>query len=186
MSRSGSDKDRRIMSVLVETFRGSGYAGASMRELSAATGLTSSSLYHRFADGKAAMGCAAVAHAGTQFDAEVLGPLRSNDTPAEQLSASAAGLRAFYAGGSLACLLAVFALSDAPDEVRESVRLTFAAWREALTATLAKAGSGDPAAEAEDRIAAIQGALILSKAGHGTAAFDRAVVRLGALPRAQP
>jgi len=182
MSRTSSDKDRRIMSVLVETFRGSGYAGASMRELSAATGLTSSSLYHRFADGKAGMGCAAVAHAGAQFDAAVLAPLRTAEGPAEQLAASGAGLRSFYAGGSLACLLAVFALSDAPAEVRESVRLTFAAWREALTATLARAGSGDPAAEAEDRIAAIQGALILSKAGHGTAAFDRAVARLGARP----
>jgi len=182
MNRTGRDKDGQVMSVLVETFRGSGYAGASMRELSAATGLTSSSLYHRFADGKAGMGCAAVAHAGEQFDAAVLAPLREGKDPAEQLAASAQGLRSFYAGGSLACLLAVFALSDAPEEVRESVRLTFAAWREALTTALESAGSGDAAAEAEDRIAGVQGALILSKAGHGTAAFDRAVRRLGARP----
>lgn len=182
MSRPAKSRDAEVGAALVEAFRTSGYAGASMRELGAATGLTASSLYHRFADGKSAMGCAAVAHAGAAFSEQVLAPLCAPGAPSDRLAASAAGVSRFYADGSLACLLAVFTLSDAPEPVRQSVRAAFAAWRTDLTAVLEEAGAAAPGAEAEDRIAALQGALILARAGEDKAAFVRAVAQLAALP----
>ena len=182
MSRPAKADEIQVGAALVEAFREAGYAGSSMRTLGAATGLTSSSLYHRFAEGKESMGCAALAYAGADFAKLVLAPLQESGPPQPRLDGAADGLRRFYADGSLACLLAVFALSDAPAVVRKDVRAAFASWREALAEVLGLAGATDPPAEAEDRIAAVQGALILARAGEGNGAFDRAVNRLARLP----
>lgn len=167
---------------LVAAFRGAGYAGASMRALASATGLKAASLYHRFGDGKTGMALAALAHVGSEFERAVIAPLRADLATAERLRASAAGVDGFYESGKLGCLLAVLTLSDAPPPVLTSVADAFAAWRAALATALAQAGSRDEDNEAQDRIAAIQGALILARAGQGREAFARAVTRLGAAP----
>lgn len=171
-----------VASGLVAAFRAAGYAGATMRDLGAATGLKSASLYHRFGDGKAGMALAALAHVGEEFSRGVIEPLVEAAPTAERLRASAAGIDAFYERGALACLLAVLALSDAPPAVVAAVSEAFAAWRAALATALGQAGHADPGSEAEDRIAGIQGALILSRAGQGRDAFARAVARLGDAP----
>ena len=73
-------------------------------------------------------------------------------------------------------------LSDAPAPVRDAVAAMFDGWTGALAAGLAEAGAVDPQAEAQDRVAAVQGALVLARAGGDTAAFARAVQRLAATP----
>lgn len=171
-----------VAAGLVDGFRASGYAGASMRDLCAATGLRSASLYHRFGDGKQGMAAAALDHAGDAFAAQVVAPLTAPGDPSERLATSAAGVAGFYAGGELACLLAVLTLSDAPEAVRARIAAAFARWRDALAAVLGEAGAAEADALAQDRIAALQGALILARAGQGRDAFARAVARLGATP----
>lgn len=173
---------RSVADALVTTFRGEGYAGASLADLAAATGLKSASLYHRFPAGKADMAAAALARAGEDFAPLVLAPLAGDGPPAARLAASAAGVARFYDDGRLACLLAVLALSDAPTSVRAAVGAMLAGWIDALAVTLGEAGAAAPRARAEDRIAAIQGALVLARAGGDTNAFARAVAQLGALP----
>lgn len=180
--RPGKVDAATVGDALVSTFRSAGYAGSSLRNLAAATGLKSASLYHRFARGKADMALAALARVGEGFGDLVIAPLASDAPPIARLKASAAGTTRFYDQGTLACLLAVLATSDAPDEVRGAVRAAFESWRVALGATLSEAGCADPLAEAEDRIAAVQGALILARAGGGCGAFARAVERLGREP----
>ena len=168
--------------ALFSTFRMHGYAGSSLKQLGAACGLNTASLYHRFPDGKADMALAALGRAGEVFTGMVLAPLRAAGEPSERLAASALGVRRFYDGGALACLLGVLTLSDAPQTVLDAVRATFALWTSSLAAVLGEAGASDARAEAEDRIAAIQGALVLARGGAGAAAFDRATARLGSAP----
>ena len=167
--------------ALVSAFRTGGFAGASLRDLGAASGLKSASLYHRFPNGKADMALAALGRAGELFEVAVMAPLAGAGDPEHRLAASAAGVARFYEEGALACLLAVLALSDAPEQVRAAVRAMFARWAGDLAAVLTEGGVVDACQEAEDRIAAIQGALILVRAGAERNVFARATARLAAL-----
>lgn len=181
MTRAVSDRDA-VGDALVDSFRARGYAGASLRELGSATGLQAGSLYHRYPSGKPAMACAALDRTGASFAPLVLAPLAGGGDPAARLAASADGVRRFHADGALGCLLAVMALSDAPPEVLGRVRALFDAWLDALAAALAAAGAADARADAEDRVAAVQGALVFARASGDRRAFARAVARLGARP----
>jgi AcrR family transcriptional regulator len=174
--------DEAVADALVSAFRRDGYAGAAIRDLCEATGLKSASLYHRFPRGKTDMALAALARAAGGFGAAVVSPLETAGEPAARLKKSAAGLRRYYAGGRLACLLAVLAASDAPEPVREEIAAALARWRDALAGALAEAGADAPGDEAEDRIAAVHGALVLARGTGSTAAFRRAVSRMEAPP----
>jgi AcrR family transcriptional regulator len=174
--------DEAVADALAQAFRRDGYAGAAVRDLCEATGLKSASLYHRFPRGKTDMALAALAWAAGRFEDAVVAPLEAPGDPAARLRKSAAGLRRHYAGGRLACLLAVLAASDAPEPVREEIAAALARWRAALGALLAEAGAGAPEDEAEDRIAAVHGALVLARGTGSTAAFRRAVLRMEELP----
>jgi hypothetical protein len=66
--------------------------------------------------------------------------------------------------------------------VRDAVAHAFSRWRDALATTLEGAGAHDAAAQAEDRIAAVQGTLMLARATRDTAAFARAIERMEELP----
>jgi AcrR family transcriptional regulator len=168
--------------ALLSTFRAGGYAGASLKELARASGLKSASLYHRFPEGKVDMARAALARAADAFGPPVLDPLRAPGSPSGRLVASADGVRRFYDDGALACVLGVMTLSDAPPPVLSAVCALFESWTEALAGALADAGAPAPLAEAQDRIAGIQGALVLARGVGDASAFARAVDRLGRRP----
>ncbi len=170
--------DEAVADALVEAFRRDGYAGAAVRDLCEATGLKSASLYHRFPRGKADMALAALDRAAEGFGRAVVAPLEAPGEPAARLRKSAAGLRRHYAGGRLACLLAVLAASEAPEPVRAAVAAALGRWRGALAAALAEAGAGAPGEEAEDRIAAVHGALVLARSTGSLSAFRRAASRM--------
>jgi len=171
-----------VVEALLTRFRVSGYAGASLRDLSEASGLKAASLYHRFVGGKPDMALAALDRAGVSFEEAVMAPLMSNRPVSDRLVASAEGVARFYEAGAFTCILAVMLLSDAPASVREKVSAMLAAWQDALAAALTEAGSPDAQGEAEDRLAAIQGALLLRRGDPSSNAFPRAVTRLGKLP----
>ncbi|MEP1982729.1 MAG: helix-turn-helix domain-containing protein, partial [Maribacter dokdonensis] len=54
--------DIEILTGLTKVFRSRGYEGASLKELSEATGLKKASLYHRFPNGKQEMADAVLQH----------------------------------------------------------------------------------------------------------------------------
>lgn len=175
MRRDPQD-DVRVADTLFEAFRTGGYA-TSMRTLSDATGLKSASLYHRFSEGKPQMAVAAVRRAGALFVEAVIDSLEGDGAPEERLAKAAAGLRRFYADGTLGCILGVLALT-APSQIRREVEAAFTAFIEALARTYAEARVPHPAERAQDAVAAIHGALVLGQAGLGTSAFARALERL--------
>src|SRR4029434_7045070 len=88
-----------VLARLMETFRDRGYEGASLSELSAATGLTRSSLYHYFPGGKEQMGERVRGLSNRRRPESVYKPLRSSQTPARKLAAMIEAMDAFYEGG---------------------------------------------------------------------------------------
>ena len=93
-----------VLDRLLNTFREKGYEGASLAELSAATGLVKASLYHYFPGGKQDMAEQVMAHLDRQLAAGLYAPLQSAQPPVKKLGAMLDAIDAFYEGGKKACL----------------------------------------------------------------------------------
>jgi len=156
--------DEELLARIGDVFRRYGYEGASLRELSAASGLEKASLYHRFPGGKEEMALAIVARAGEWLEANVFAPLR--DLPAAQRVPRAAGkLREFYRNGELWCTLDVLTLSGSSDAIRAAVRGSYQAWVGAFARAAREAGLPAPEARAraQQAIIEIEGSLVISR-----------------------
>src|SRR5690348_7633959 len=117
MGRTPSIDDAVLLERLSEVFRGSGYEGASLTDLSAATGLHRASLYHRFPSGKPGM-AAAVLEAVEQAFAEILQPLTSELDPTAAVEEMARRVSTFYEDGRLSCVLDTMTLRGTPEDIR--------------------------------------------------------------------
>lgn len=152
-----------VLERLLNAFRDRGYEGASLAELSAATGLVKSSLYHYFPGGKADMAGQVLAHLDRQLATDLYGPLRAARTPAKKLAAMLDTIDAFYEGGRKACLLERLCASVDRTRFRRPLRQAFTVWMDAVEALCLEAGisSAVARARAEDFVVRIEGALIV-------------------------
>ena len=90
----------------MDLFRAKGFDGASVSDISDATGLGKSSLYHHFPDGKEEMAIQVLAHLeGFQLERALFEPMRSSGTPKQKLDRMLDTIDRFYDGGRKACLL---------------------------------------------------------------------------------
>lgn len=168
-----------VLDRLMQVFRHLGYAGASLAELSKATGLGKSSLYHYFPAGKDDMVQAVLERLGEQLEGALFAPLAGPGSPRSRLGAMVRALDAFYGSGREACLLAHLALGGGG---RFQVQLdrVFAAWIEAVAGVLCDAGLPPSVARtrAEDAVIRVEGALILADARSDPSVFTRTLRRL--------
>lgn len=118
-----------------------GYAGAAMRDLSNAAGLTKAALYHRFPEGKDAMAAAALDWVCREMEVTVLATLDADAPLPVRLSNMMAALDHYYADGANACLIELFSQQSAPPSLRDAVRLSAEQW---LTAVAAAVRIGNP------------------------------------------
>lgn len=171
-----------VLDRLLETFRASGYDGASLAELSAATGLGKSSLYHYFPNGKEDMAVQVMEALNRQLEQALLAPLRAPGPPPQRLDEMLRVLDAFYDGGRKACLLERLCASVDRARFARPIADTFAAWREALVTLCVDAGVPEAEARdrAEDTIARVEGALVLAAGTGDAAVFGRALERVRA------
>jgi len=178
MARSVAEK-ADILPVLGECFREHGFEGASLARISAATGLGKGSLYHFFPGGKDEMLSAVLAEVDAWFVREVFTPLRANQ-PGGALTMIDA-VDAYFRSGRRVCLVGALALTDTRDRFAAPIRGYFEKWVEALATALHS--SADPKTEAEEIIASIQGAILLSRALNDLGVFARSMnilrIRLG-------
>lgn len=167
----------RVMTVL----RLQGYDGASIAELSKATGLGKSSLYHHFPDGKDDMVGAVLDHLEATLEMQVFAPLRGTGTPEARLRAMNRALDAFYNHGQDACLLANLGIGESSRPFHARVKRIFEQWVDALIKPLRAAGLSPSVARAraEEAIVRIEGAVVLARWLQDTAVFTRT---LRALP----
>jgi len=140
MAASQPSKEQ-IADRLFTVFRDRGFEGASIADLSRATGLGKSSLYHHFPAGKEQMAEAVLERTTAMVDSEILGAAQSSGTLKARIRRIVATLDQIEGIGALA---------------RES-------------------GMSPVKARhfAEDRVARLQGTLILQAAGEDAGPYKR-------------
>ncbi len=167
-----------VLDRLTETFKACGYDGASLADLSKATGLGKSSLYHHFPGGKEEMAAAVLDRLSEQLGASLLAPLAGPGAPADRVRAMLATVDGLYGGGTRPCLVGAIALDSVAPLFRDRLSGILTAWVDALAATLREAGVEDAERRARDAVARIQGALVLARATGDTTGFRETLVTL--------
>ena len=171
-----------VLDRLMSAFRDKGYDGASLAELSEATGLQKSSLYHHFPGGKSEMAMQVLAHLDQQLSARLYDPLRSAGTPARKLGAMLDVLDDFYEGGRKACLLERLVASVERTQFRKPLRRAFSDWMDAVEALCLEAGlpKGVARERAEEFVVRVEGALVVCAATGDYGMFARTLAALRA------
>ena len=170
----------QVVPLLAEAFRENGFEGASLLVISQRTGLGKGSLYHFFPGGKEEMGATVLAGIDAWFEAEVFAPLRSAGDPRAAIATMRAAVDAYFRSGRRVRLVGAFALDKVRERFAGQVRDYFAAWRDALAATLERGGVAAPQARdaAEDALIQVQGALVLCRALDDPTVFARALAQM--------
>lgn len=177
-----------IVDRLFAVFRDRGFEGASLADLSRATGLGKSSLYHHFPEGKTQMAEVVLARAAALVDSAILETAEAAEPLKVRIRKIVATLQHLYAGGRTNCVLGQLAAADIGAAARQSLQRALAHWIKA-TEKLARDGGMSPGRArrfAEDWVARLQGALILQAATGSTAAFERALQALSDLAKDEP
>ena len=168
---SRDDVVARLMTVV----RRQGYDGASLAELSAATGLGRSSLYHHFPDGKDDMVAAVLESLHGELEVTLFAPLRAPGPAVPRLNAMGAALDAFYQHGRAHCLLASLGIGDASKRFHPRVKRIFRDWIRAIACALRDGGLPKAVARtrAEEALVRIEGALVLARSLDDASIFAR-------------
>lgn len=176
---TGSTKEE-VSARLFSVFRRRGYDGASVTELSAATGLGRSGLYHHFPGGKDDMALAVLDHVRMRIAREVIEPLSSDEPPRARLKTALQALDALHDGGREPCVLGALVLSGPRPSFSQALRTTFELLLEAFAKLAVEAGADKQHARraAEDAVLRIQGSLILAEALGDPGPFQRAIRRI--------
>lgn len=171
-----------VVERLMRVVRRHGYDGASLAELSKATGLGKSSLYHYFPQGKDDMVRAVLEHLETQLRETVFEPLRRPGPARRRIEEMVDTVDAFYRGGREACVLGNLVLGTSRSRFRAKLQAIFDEWIEALSGALTDAGLSKAVARAraEDAVMRVEGALILAGAMNDASLFGRALKQLPA------
>ena len=169
-----------VVTRLMRVFRREGYDGASLARLSEATGLGRSSLYHHFPRGKEDMAEAVLDLARARVTQMVLEPLAAPGPVRARLEAMARGFGEFYNSGEDSCLTELFGVGTTGTQFIPRLTNSISIMTQAIAAPLIEAGIAEDMARrrAEDALIAIQGSLVLSRAGGSTAPFRRILAEL--------
>ena len=166
-----------IIDRLFVVFRDRGYEGSSLADLSKATGLGKSSLYHHFPRGKQQM-AEVVLERGKAFIQSAIADVAKSREPLKiRIRKITKAFDQIYASGRNSCVLGKLAIADIGAAGHRLARDIFELWATAI-AELAR-DSGMPATGArqfaEDWIARVQGSLILHSANGDRKPFERAL-----------
>jgi AcrR family transcriptional regulator len=174
-----------IVDRLFVVFRDHGYEGSSLADLSKATGLGKSSLYHHFPRGKEQMAEAVLEQGKAFIQSAVADVARSPEPLKARIRRIIAAFDQLYASGRNLCLLGRLAVSDIGPTGHQMAREIFATWSDAVGELARESGLSPTRSRhfAEDWIAQIQGSLILYAASGDCAPFERAMHLLSALAK---
>lgn len=169
-----------IVPLLAEIFRELGYGGATLSEITARTGMGKGSLYHFFPAGKQAMAVAVLDEVAAWFENKVFRPLRENKDGKAGIDTMFTAVDEYFRSGRRVCLVGAFALDATRDHFAQRINAYFTEWVRVLAVALRRRGHATRRAQeiAEDIVAGIQGALVLSRAQNSTVVFNRTLRRL--------
>jgi TetR/AcrR family transcriptional regulator, lmrAB and yxaGH operons repressor len=163
------------VAALREVFREHGYEGASLSLIERRTGLGKGSLYHFFPGGKEEMALAVLNDIDAWFELHMFAPLReAADAPAA-IGAMFRTCIDYFHSGERICLLGIFALCDMRDRFPVPIDAYFSAWESALASALRRCAKARREANslAQDVVAGIQGALVISRSHNNVIIFKR-------------
>lgn len=171
-SRPAAARDA-LTDRLYDMFRSRGFDGVSIGDVSAATGLGKSSLYHHFPGGKDDMALAVARAAHAWLVDHVIAPMRAEGSRDARIDRMITGIATLFDGGGAPCLIMSMSMPGAPDAVRDELRRALAGWiagiADALTATGVPGGLAADAAQAA--VSRIEGALSVGRALGDAAIF---------------
>ncbi len=169
-----------IIDRLFTVFREHGFDGASLSDLSRATGLGESSLYHYFPHGKEQMAEVVLNRAESLIDTTILEVAEGSEPLKVRVRKIVATMEQFYAGGRTSCVLGHLATSEIGAVARQSLRQSFEHWVEAVTKLARDAGLPPVRARnfGEDWVAQLQGALTMQAATGNLGPFQRTMKAL--------
>ncbi len=177
-----------IVDRLFVVFRDHGYEGASLADLSRATGLGKSSLYHHFPRGKEQM-AEAVLGKGKAFIQSALADVARSPEPLKvRIRKIIRALETLYAGGSNPCVLGRLAVSEMGPGGRKVAQEIFTIWTDAIARVAGESGMSQSRAHqfGEDWVARVQGTLIVYAATGDCTPFARAMASLLELAKEKP
>src|SRR3569833_2835516 len=177
-----------IVDRLFVVFQDHEYEGASLADLSRATGLGKSSLYHHFPGGKEQMAEAVLEKGKAFIQAAVADVAKSPGSLRARIRKIIAALDLLYANGRNPCVLGRLAVSEIGPKGRQLAHDIFSIWTEGVAHLARETGMSQPRARqfAEDWIARVQGSLILYAANGVCAPFERAMSQLLELANEKP
>lgn len=173
--------DRKLLiGKLGEVFRARGYEGATLAELSRATGLGKASLYHHFPGGKQEILGALVRHAVNDLQKTVFKHLDGKGDASKRVSAMLDGFDAYANRGDDNCLLAVLAQGSAAPALSPGVHTQFDAWLNKLEQVLIDDGYGAKRAARTARhiMSTLYGGIVMSRLLGDSRAYRRVTKRL--------
>lgn len=172
-----------LVSELLELFRQQGYEGVSIGDVSKATGLGKSSLYHHFPGGKEEMAREVLTQIDSAVKQHFIAPLKEDGKPEAKLTAMANTIEEFYAGGEKGCIVDGLTLGAASAPFRELVRGCLEAWIAAIAGVAVESGLDEKLARerAENALIAVEGALVVSRALQNYQIFKRVARNLPSL-----
>ncbi|EJC70227.1 transcriptional regulator [Rhizobium leguminosarum bv. viciae WSM1455] len=165
-----------IVPLLAEIFRELGYEGTSLSRITERTGIGKGSLYHFFPGGKQEMAGAVLADVDAWFEYAIYQPLRKDDAD-QAIAAMWTNVSDYFRSGRRICLVGAFALDETRERFSAEIGDYFIRWIDALRSALMRAGcpEGEAQTLAEEGVAGIQGALVLSRALDDRMVFTRSL-----------
>jgi len=177
LQKSAMTREEIVM-ILFDLFRRGGYDAVSLADISDATGLGKSSLYHHFPGGKPDMAEAVADFARGWMREKMFDPLKSASPLDKRIDAMMKTVSAMYEGGGAPCLIASMMISPtASPKAIATVRAIIADWIAAIGAALRADGAGaaDARRRATAAVIAIQGALVVARAAGDEKIFSEAL-----------
>lgn len=168
-------QDIEILTGLTKVFRSKGYEGASLKDLSEATGLKKASLYHRFPNGKQEMAAAVMNHLDEWVEEHIFQALLdTTSTPQVRLKNGISAIKELYNGGDETCIFRAMSMQGGLELFEEQVKNGIGEWINTfeqlgiafqLSTAVAKA-------KAIETVIEIQGSLIVTKGRGDTKIFE--------------
>ena len=176
---SSKSRDKHIP-TLVKVFRNSGYDGASVAQISKATGLGKASLYHHFPGEKEEMMSCVLEFLSDRLKNTAIKALQSEGTVGDRFAKMSEALMSIYDGGKEPCILAIVLLGNAQDTFQQQIQDSFQLWLDAMSKALQESGIDPTQAQmkSEEIAIGVQGSLIVAQALNDPTVFYRFIQSL--------
>ncbi len=180
-----ADEKKQIVHQLFTVFRDRGFEGASVADLSRATGLGKSSLYHHFPGGKAQMVEAVLMQVKAFLQESISEVAGSPESLNVRVRKIVEAIEIIYEGGKIPCVPGKLAGSSVCGKPRKILREVFDLWLGAVAGLARDSGMSANQARhfSEDWVAQMQGAFVLYAANGNTGPFERACASLEKLAK---